>query len=170
MKVNPPASLSLFLKRRAAFWQALTIRERRWVLMVSAVLVLILLWFIALLPALDTLRKGESQHRELDAQLETMRVLAAEAAQLQALPRIGADDRRRALDASVAQHLGSAAQLAVAGERASVTLKNVSPQALVQWLEQARSSAKATPVEVRLNLSTSRSGWDGSVVLILPPP
>lgn len=169
MKAKPPASLSLFLQRRAAFWRARTARERRWVLSVSVVLGLTLLWSLALYPALDTLRKGESQHRDLDGQLQTLRVLAAEAARLQALPRISADDRRRALDASVAQHLGSAAQLAVAGERASVTLKNVSPQALVQWLEQARSSARATPVEVRLNLNPTRSGWDGSVVLALPP-
>ncbi|MGH8832642.1 MAG: type II secretion system protein GspM, partial [Polaromonas sp.] len=121
-------------------------------------------------PALDILRNAESRHRSLDAQLQTMRALAAEAGSLQTLPRIKTADSLKALDLSVKLRLGATAQLAVAGERATVTLRGVSAEALAQWLAQARSNARAVPVEARLSLNAARTGWDGSVVLALPPP
>src|SRR5659263_672632 len=54
--------------------------RERW-LMGSAlsVVVLTVFWWVGVAPALDTLRNAESRHRSLDAQLQTMRALAAEA-------------------------------------------------------------------------------------------
>jgi general secretion pathway protein M len=57
----------------------------------------------------------------------------------------------------------------VAGDRATVTLKGAAPGALAEWLVQARSSARALPLEARLSLNAARTGWDGSIVLTLPP-
>ncbi|MBK5205239.1 MAG: type II secretion system protein M [Polaromonas sp.] len=162
--------LSTTLQRGQAAWAALAPRER-WLLgSAFAVALLAMLWWVAVAPALDTLRNAESRHRSLDAQLQTMRALAAEAGTLQTLPRINTDDSHKALALTVKQRLGATAQLAVAGERATVTLKGTSAEALAQWLAQARSNARALPTEAHLSLNAARTGWDGSVVLALPPP
>ncbi len=164
------AAASSIWQRGQAAWTALAARERLLVGSVLAVVALAVLWWVGLSPALDILRNAESRHRSLDAQLQTMRALAAEAGSLQTLPRIKTADSLKALDLSVKQRLGATAQLAVAGERATVTLRGVSAEALTQWLAQARSNARAVPVEARLSLNAARTGWDGSVVLALPPP
>lgn len=158
------------LQRGQAAWAALAPRER-WLLgSALSVVMLTVLWWVGVAPALDTLRNAESRHRSLDAQLQTMRALAAEAGSLQALPHINTDGSRKALDLSVKQGLGATAQLAVAGERATVTLKGTSAKALAEWLVQARSNARTLPIEAHLSLNAARTGWDGSVVLALPSP
>ncbi len=157
-------------QRGQAAWSALPARERRLLAAALAVVALAALWWVGLSPALQTLRSAQAQQRALDAELQTMRALAAEAASLQALPRIRTDDSRKALELSVSQRLGASGQLTVAGESATVTLKGVSAGALTQWLAQARSNARATPVQARLTLNAARTGWDGNVVLALPPP
>jgi general secretion pathway protein M len=164
------AAANAVLQRGQASWSALATRERLLVGSALAVVLLALLWWVGIQPALATLRSAEAQHRSLDAQLQTMRGLAAQAASLQSQPRISADDSLRALDLSVKQRLGAAAQLSVIGERATVTLKGATGEALAQWLAAARSNARAVPVEARLAMNAARTGWDGSVVLALPPP
>jgi general secretion pathway protein M len=162
MKAGARSQLARVLQSGQAFWAVRTRGERRTLGTGLAVMVLALLWWVGLSPALATLRNSEAQHRALDAQLQTMRSLAAQTAGLQALPRIKADESLRALDASVKQ-LGATAQFAVAGDRATVTLKNA------QWLAQARNNARVLPLEARLRPNAARNGWDGSVVLALPP-
>lgn len=170
MSANAPLFPATAWQRGQAAWSALPTRERRLLAAALVVVVLAALWWVGLSPALQTLRSAESQQHALDAELQTMRALAAEAASLQALPRIRTDDSRKALELSVSQRLGALAQLTVAGESATVTLKGVSAGALTQWLAQARSNARATPVQARLTLNAARTGWDGNVVLALPPP
>ena len=63
-------------------WAALQPREKTLVL-ASAVLVLAaLLWWLALAPAFKTLRSAPQQHQALDAQLEQMNRLQAQATQM----------------------------------------------------------------------------------------
>ena len=155
-----------------ARWNLLAARERAGVGMAIALVVLALLWWVALGPAFATLRSAETQHRALDAQLQTMRSLQTEAMALQGQPKLSYDEALRALDASVRQRLGSTAQLSVAGERATLTLKGADPDALARWLTQARVNARALPAEARLTRSagapTAPARWDGSLVLTLP--
>ena len=158
------------LQKAQALWSTLALRER-WLAGSAAALVLLaLLWWVGLQPALGTLRSADAQHRQLDTQLQSMRRLAAEAERLQALPRSRAVDSLKALDLAVKQYLGAAAQLNVVGERATVTVKGAPPLALAQWLAAARSNARAVPVDARLALNAARTGWDGSIVLALPAP
>ena len=167
-----------------ARWDALAGRERLLVLLAAAVVVLAALWWLALAPALATLRAADAQHRLLDAQLQQMRSLQAQATALQAQPRLGGDDAQRTLDALLKQKLGASAQMSVIGDRASVTLKGASADALAQWLTQARINARAVPAEVRLvraavtgpgagpGAGAATGGgnavWDGTLVLNLP--
>ena len=162
-------------------WAALQPREKTLVL-ASAVLVLAaLLWWLALAPALKTLRSAPQQHQALDAQLEQMKRLQAQATQMQSQPVLDQDASRRALDAAVKQRLGASTQVNVVGDRATVILKAVPADAIAPWLAQVRTNARALPVEARLVRSTAPVGtkpgeastppparWDGTVVLTLP--
>ena len=180
---SPPAGwlVSLQLRQR---WDGLGRRERRLVLVAGALVTAALLWWIALAPALATLRLAQEQHLRLDAQMQQMQTLKAQAAVLAAQPKVLPDDARRSLETSLQQTLGASAQMGVAGNRATVTLKGASPDALAQWLTQARINARASTAEVRLvravapspgaagnsaaSLALAPMRWDGTVVLNLP--
>ncbi len=123
------------------------------------------LWWLGLAPALSTLRSAESQRQVLDAQLQQMKMLQAQAKSLQAQPRITPDEARRLLEASV-KPLGASAQLNMGGERAVITLKGASADALTQWLLQVRLNVRSTPSEARL-VRASNGTWDGTVALSL---
>ena len=164
-------SLAAGLRER---WQALRPRERNLLASAAAVVLLALLWRVGIAPALQILRQADVQQRRLDAQGQQMQTLAAQAQALQSRPKIRYDDAVRALEASVKQGLGPGAQLNIAGERATITLKNVPATALGPWLAQARANARALPGEARLTRSATTAGasgaaWDGTLVLNLPP-
>lgn len=146
-------------------WHSISRREQQLVLAALALLLAALLWWVGLAPALATLRAAENQHQLLAAQLQQMQRLQAQVKTLQAQPRMAFDDARRLLEASV-KSLGTTAQLAVAGERVTVTLKGASADAVAQWLMQARLNARAVPSEARLVRSAAGT-WDGSLVLII---
>ncbi len=174
------------LSALGARWQALAPREQRLLLAASALVLLALLWWLALAPALQTLRTAGPRHSALDAQLQHMQSLQAEALQLQAQPRIRPDDAQRALQSSVAETLGATARLSLNGDRATLTLQGAPADALAAWLAQARSNARAVPLETHLTRSAPGGAraaaapatrppapaavrWDGSIVLALPP-
>ena len=154
-----------FLSPLIARWQALAGRDRRWLLSAAALVLFAIVWWLAVSPALATLRSATNQSLLLDAQLQQMQSLQAQAKALQAQPRIAPDEARRLLDASVKQ-FGAAAQLQIAGERATVTFKSASADALAQWLLQVRLNVRAVPSEARL-LRGPNGSWDGSVTLNL---
>ena len=170
-----------------ARWQALAPREQTMVLAAGGLVAFALLWWLAVAPALSTLRAAPARHAELDSQLQRMQGLRAEAQQLQSAPRNTRGDSVGALRTALTQRLGNTAQLNVVGDRATVTLKGAPADALAQWLAQARSNARATPIEARLARSTAPAAapnaaapvtlgnpvaamprWDGTLVLVLP--
>lgn len=168
--MNLPASLQAPLQAPLqARWRSLAPREQNGVLLATGLVGLALLWWVLLAPALQLWRNAETQHRSLDTQLQKMQSLQAQAQALQAQPRLGTEEALRALQTSVKQHLGNAAQLNVSGERATVTLKGASAEALAQWLTQTRINARLVPSEARLSRSAaSAASWDGTLVLALP--
>jgi general secretion pathway protein M len=125
---------------------------------------------LSLKPALATWRSADAQARALDAQLQQVRAAQAQAQTLQKQPALDFDEAVRALTATTAQTLGASAQLNMVGERASVTLKNASPDALAEWLTQARLNARSVPLEARLVRSPAPGGvaWSGVLMMALP--
>ena len=101
-------------------WKALAPREQNLVLAAGTVVALALLWWLAVAPALGTLRAAPARHAALDAQLQRMQSLQAEAQQLQATPATSPGDAVGALRTALTQRLGNTAQLNVAGDRATV--------------------------------------------------
>jgi general secretion pathway protein M len=164
-------------------WATLAPRERIALSTAAWVVGAGLMWSVALSPALQTLRAAGVQRIELDRQLQLMQGLQNEAQALKAQPKLTSTEALKALEASAKQRLGQAAQVNAVGERVTVTLKGASPDALAQWLAQARANAHALPVEAKLARSaaaptagnipnnppaTTAPGWDGSLVLRLP--
>ncbi len=156
--MNLPAQLQ-------ARWHGVSSREQRLVLAALALLLAALLWWVGLAPALATLRAAATQQRVLDVDLQQMRQLQAQAQSLQAQPKIAPDEARRRLETAL-KPMGATAQLTLVGERATLTLKGASADALAQWLTQVRLNARALPAEAHL-LRNAAGGWDGTVVLNL---
>ena len=149
-------------------WAGLAAREKLLVAVAIAVVAAALVWLVALGPALSTLRTTEEQHRNLDAQLQHMLGLQAQAKTLQAQPKQNRDEAVRQLELAVRQRLGTAARTQVAGDRVTVTLLGTTADALAQWLTQARVNARALPSEARL-VRNAGGLWEGTLVLTLPP-
>lgn len=154
------------------FWHRLAARERSGIALAAVGVVAMLLWWLALAPALQTLATAPTQAGLLEAQLQKMQALQVQAKAMQSQPKIGRDEALRALESSTKQRLDANAQFTLQGDRVMLTLKGTSAQALAQWLTQARVNARSTPIEARLQRSASSSAaapsWDGSLVLSLP--
>ena len=148
-------------------WATLAPREQALVAAAAALVTLALLWWVALAPAIGTLRSAPEQHRILDNQLQHMRRLQAQAAAMKSHPRQTREEAMRQLEAAIRQQLGVSARYSIAGERVTITLTNAPAPALAQWLSQVRTNARAIPGEARLARNPA-GGWDGTLVLTLP--
>ena len=148
-------------------WATLAPREQALVAAAAALVALALLWWVALAPAIGTLRAAPEQHRSLDGQLQHMRRLQAQARAMQSQPRQGRDESLRQLEAAIREQLGVSARYSIAGSRVTITLANTPAPALAEWLSQVRTNARAIPGEARLTRNPT-GGWDGTLVLALP--
>lgn len=153
--VTDPSAPAALAARLRAHWRALAPREQALVRGAAALVAAALLWWLALAPALQTLRSAPARHAVLDAQLQHMLALQDEAERLKGTPRTDPDNAARALQAAVTERLGSAARTNVLGDRTTVTLQGAPAAALAPWLAQVRSNARAVPQEVHLVLASA---------------
>ena len=147
-------------------WAAFAPRERRLLSLAAAVLGLFLLWTLAVAPAWRTLRSAPAQLDTLDAQLQQMQALAAEAGRLRGAPPVPLDQAQAALTAATERLASPASKLSLQGERALLSLKGVSAAQLSSWLAEARAGARARVVEASLT-QTGPGTYDGSLTLAL---
>lgn len=156
--------------RLGALLAGMAPRERRAVLVAVWVIGLALLWWIALGPALSTLRQAPARHAALDAELSRMLGMAATAEQVRAQNNTPPPTRRGAQTAieSATTTLGGQAQTSIQGDRAILTLRDVPPQALAQWLAQVRVNARLLPVEAQIQRQPASGGWTGQITLAGP--
>ncbi len=154
----------LALAPLSAWWRSLGARDRRLALIGAAVLLLFGVWTVALQPALTTLRRAPAELDHLDAQWQAMQRLAAETAELRATPPVNPEQAQAALKAAT-ERLGEKAKISVQGDRAVLTLNGAGTEALRGWLAEARSGARARPVEA--NLMRSGAGYSGTLVLAI---
>lgn len=148
-----------------ARWLALAERERRLVVLMALVVGAGLLWLAAVQPAWRTLRSAPAEIDRLDAELLRMRALAAESQALRGAPRIGLQQAGNALQAATAR-LGEHGKLQRIGDRATLSLSEADGDALRRWLDEARSGARARPVEATLTRGVR--GYNGTLVVQLP--
>jgi general secretion pathway protein M len=141
-------------------------RERRLLGGAASVLMLALVWWALVAPALQTYRQSSSAHAKLELQIAQMQSLAAEAAKLRAVPRANSAQVQAWLDGAT-KKLGKAS-VAMQGGRVQVSFAGASPEALAAWLAEARIKAQLVPLEAHWKKNASLL-WDGSLVFELNP-
>lgn len=146
------------------WWRSLPARDRRLLLGAAGLLCAALLWWLALQPALRTLRSAPAEIEAAEAQLRAMQRLAAEAEELRTAPPVSSEQAVAALRAAT-ERLGEQAKLSLQGDRAVLTLNGVATGQLRDWLAEARSGARARPVEA--SLLRSGSGFSGTLVVAI---
>ncbi|MEP7295643.1 MAG: type II secretion system protein GspM [Burkholderiales bacterium] len=161
MRASGAASLR---QQAGTWWQARSARERQAVVVVAVVLGLFAIWSLFVQPALRIVNEAPAQLDRLDAQYQQMQRIAAESTGLRGATRVSPAQAATALKAAT-DRLGTNARLTMQGDRATLTLTGVTPDALRAWLNEARSGARARPVEAQLQ--RGGAGYSGSLSLTL---
>ena len=159
-----PAPLLGLRQRVAAWWRALTVRDRRLATLGACALAVLAVWGLGIQPALRTLREAPAAIERLDAELQQMQLLAAESTRLRAAPPVAPAQAAAGLKAAVAR-LGDKARLVMQGERATVSVSGVDGAMLRSFIAESRSAARARPVEAQL--VRGAKGYDGTLVFAL---
>ncbi len=146
------------------WWATLPARERGLAALAGTVLGLFLVWILAVQPAWRTLQTAPAQRNVLDMQWQAMQGLAAEAKELRGAPPVSAEQSQAALKAAT-ERLGEQGRLSLQGERAVLTVQGASTSQLRDWLAEARSGARARPVEARL--ARAAQGYSGTLVVVI---
>lgn len=160
-------ALSARLAPLKARWNALAPRERLALGAAGAVLGLFLLWTVAVAPAWRTLTTAPFKQAGLERDLGRMQAQAREAQELRALPVVTSEQATTALRAAT-ERLGPGTKLVVTGGQAQVTLGSVPAAALMSWLSEVRSAARARVVD--LQLQRQDDTYQGTVQLTLSTP
>ena len=166
------ARTSSLLQSMQSLWLQRAPRERVILGTAAAFLAAVLLWTVALSPALRTLRQAEASQQTLQTSLQNMLQMQAQAKGLQAQPALDHNATLQTLQTTLSSTLGPTARLQVVGDQAVVTLADASPQALGQWLSQARINARSAPTQAKLTRTDKAPGasaqWSGTLHMALP--
>jgi general secretion pathway protein M len=157
----PPGVIAL-RTQAAERWRALGARERLGATLAGCVLGVWIVWSIAVAPALRTLREAPARIDAVDAQLQAMQRMAMEARELKGTSRV---PTAQAIDAlkTATDRLGDKGRLNVLGDRVTLTVTNATSGDLRSWLGEARSGARARPVEAQL--TRGPKGYAGTIIL-----
>jgi len=159
-----PPRLAQSREKARAWWRARAPRERQALSLAGTVLVLFIGWLVLVQPAWRTLRETPARLDALDAQLQQMQRLAAESQSLRGVAAVSQVQAAAALKAAT-DRLGDKGRLSMQGDRASLTLNGVPPEALRAWLLEARSAARVRPTEAQL--TRGAQGYSGTIVVAL---
>lgn len=143
-------------------WTQMSPRERLMVGFALTALGLVLLVLLGVRPAWNQLQKGPARVQQLDATLQATQRAALEAQALRQVAPVPAAQAQAALKAAT-EFLGPQAQMTVQGERVMVQVTDVSADALLKWLGEARRAARMRPVQAQLQRNGDR--YTGTVVL-----
>src|SRR5688572_16587210 len=144
----PPALVDA-RQQAGRFWQARAPRERQLIVVMAVSVVVLLTWLVLIQPALRILREAPLELDRLDQQMQQMQLAASEMQGLRAASPVPTEQASTALRAATAQ-LGSTAKLAIQGDRAVLTFTGIQGDAIRAWLGEARSAARARPMEAQL--------------------
>jgi general secretion pathway protein M len=157
-----PPALSDARQQAGRFWRTLAPREKQLVAIMSVAVIALLVWWIAIQPALQTLTAAPVEIDRLDQQMEEMQLAAGEVQTLRAASPVPTEQATAALRAAT-DRLGSRAKLVVQGERATLSFTGLPADALRAWLGEARSGARARPLEAQM--VKAAAGYSGSITV-----
>ena len=146
------------------YWRSRAPRERQLIALGALALAVLIVWLIAVQPALTTLREAPAELDRLDAQWQQMQIAAFESAALRSASPVPPAQANEALRAAT-ERLGGKGKIALQGDRAVLTFSGVPFEALRNWLGEARSAARARPVEAQL--LKSATGYSGTITIVL---
>lgn len=146
------------------FWRARAPRERQLIAAMALALAVLVVWLIAVQPALRTLRETPAELDRLDTQWQQMQLAALESATLRSASPVPPAQATEALRAAT-ERLGGKGKIALQGDRAVLTFSGVPFEALRNWLGEVRSAARARPVEAQL--LKGASGYSGSISITM---
>ena len=124
----------------------------------------LLVWLIAVRPALNALRETPAELDRLDAQWQQMQLAALESATLRSASPVPPQQAAEALRAAT-ERLGGKGKLALQGDRATLTFSSTPFETLRSWIGEARSAARARPVEAQL--LKGANGYSGAITVVL---
>ena len=159
-----PPALNDARRQAGRFWQARAPRERQLIAVMAISVALLLVWLTLIQPALRILREAPLELDRLDQQMQQMQLAAGEMQSLRAASPVPTEQASTALRAATSQ-LGSGAKLSIQGDRAVLTFTGIQGDALRGWLNEARSAARARPMEAQL--VKAATGYTGSITVSL---
>ncbi len=159
-----PPAIAGARQQAGQFWQARAPRERQLIAGMAVALVALFVWLVAIQPALRTLREAPVELGRLDQQWQQTQLAAFEIESLRNATPVPPAQAAEALRAAT-ERLGSKAKLVVQGDRATVTFTGVAFEDLRAWLGEARSGARARPVEAQF--LKAASGYSGSISVVM---
>lgn len=154
-------------KQWQARWSAMAPRERQIATVAIWLALLTFLVLVCIRPAVRTLSDAPERIRAVDLQLDEMRKLSDEVKMLRQRQPVPPAQAEAALKTATLR-LGDAARLAIQGDRATLTLTKVDGTELAAWLEEARSAARAKPVEAAL-MQVEVGVYSGTITLSMGP-
>lgn len=157
-----PPALAAARTQALAAWSGLAPRERLGASAAMLAVGVLIVWMIAVAPALRTLREAPAKLDALDAQLQSMQRLAGEVRELRNVSPVSAQQAADALK-SATDRLGDKGRISIQNDRATLTLTGVSGERLRAWLGEARSGARARPIEAQL--TRGPQGYAGTLVV-----
>jgi general secretion pathway protein M len=159
-----PPALNDARQQAGRFWQSRAPRERQLIVAMLAAVAILFVWLVLIQPALRTLRDAPLELDRLDQQMQLMQLAAGEMQSLRSASPVPTEQASTALRAATSQ-LGSSAKLAIQGDRAVLTFTGIQGDALRGWLGEARSAARARPLEAQL--VKAAAGYSGSITVSL---
>lgn len=158
---RPLAIIVLF----QSFWGRLATRERTLVGLAAMVVGVGALWWIALQPALKTLRDSPAVRTALDHQLQQVLRVSQQAKAIESLAPVTREEALRLIESTAKSRLGATTQVVVQGDRVVITVRSVTGDALAEWLTQVRVNARAMPSQVQLRRTTPAPPalWEGTI-------
>lgn len=162
--VTLPPAVAGARAQAGQFWRSRAPRERQLIAAGTIALALLVVWMIAVQPALRTLRETPAELDRLDAQWQQMQLAALESATLRSASPVPPAQASEALRAAT-ERLGGKGKIALQGDRAVLTFSGVPFEALRNWLGEVRSAARARPVEAQL--LKGASGYSGSISIAM---
>ena len=151
-------------RQAGEFWRARAPRERQLIAACAFALAVLVVWLIAVRPALATLHETPAELDRLDLQWQQMQIAAMESATLRSASPVPPAQAAEALRAAT-ERLGGKGKIAFQGDRAVLTFSGIAFEALRNWLGEVRSAARARPIEAQL--LKGPSGYSGSISITM---
>jgi general secretion pathway protein M len=157
-----PPALSDARQQADRFWQSRAPREKQLIVAMAIAVVVLIVWWLLIQPALRTLRETPIELDRLDQQMQQMQLAAGEMQTLRAASPVSTEQATAALRAAT-DRLGGGAKLVVQGSRATLNFTSIPAESLRGWLGEARSAARARPLEAQM--IKAASGYSGSIIV-----